>query len=122
MPRIRSEGPALDAMYGAQVADLGREVSQTDTGAAWPAEESRPDRGSHRSDIVVSPTGARDIDVPAPEEIHRDDRRLGAVGGHPFGPDEGSRARIPIGGPAAGRSAMTDRSYSGRPMQVRGLR
>jgi cytochrome c oxidase subunit 1 len=28
MPRIRSERPAFEAKYGAQVADLGRDVPQ----------------------------------------------------------------------------------------------
>jgi cytochrome c oxidase subunit I len=59
------------------------------------ADELRPDRGPHRSDEAVSSSGARDIDVPAPEDVHRDDRPAAGVGGDPLGPDEGDRPADP---------------------------
>jgi cytochrome c oxidase subunit 1 len=95
LPRIRSERPAFDLKYGTRTADLGRDLRQGDVRAPQAADELRPDRGPHRSDEAVSSSGARDIDVPAPEDIHRDDRPAGVVGGDPLGPDEGDRPTDP---------------------------
>jgi cytochrome c oxidase subunit 1 len=92
MPRIRSERPAFDAKYGTRVADLGRDLPQRATEPPQDAaEEVRPDQGPHHSDRVVSGTGARDIDVPAPEQVRRDEHPPGAPGGDPLGPDEEDR-------------------------------
>jgi cytochrome c oxidase subunit 1 len=95
LPRIRSERPAFDLKYGTRTADLGRDLRQGDVRAPQkPADELRPDRGPHRSD-AVSPSGARNIEVPAPEDVHRDDRPAGTVGGDPLGPEEGDRPTDP---------------------------
>jgi cytochrome c oxidase subunit 1 len=96
MPRIRSERPAFDLKYGTAVADLGRDLRQGDTRPAQtPADQLRADDSPGRSDTAVSRAGARDIDVPAPEDIHRDDRAAGQPGGDPLGPDEGDRPTDP---------------------------
>jgi cytochrome c oxidase subunit 1 len=96
MPRIRSERPAFDLKYGTAVADLGRDLRQGDTRPAQtPADQLRAEDSPGRSDTAVSRAGARDIEVPAPEDIHRDDRAAGRPGGDPLGPDEGDRPTDP---------------------------
>jgi cytochrome c oxidase subunit 1 len=95
MPRIRSERPAFDAKYGTQVADLGRDLRQGDVQPPQqPQEVLHGDRG-HRSQHAVDETGARDVEVPAPENVARDDKPSRGVGGDPLGPDERDRPTDP---------------------------
>ncbi|MFG3417497.1 cytochrome c oxidase subunit I [Micromonospora sp. NPDC049460] len=86
MPRIRSERPAFDAKYGPLVADLGRDLPQRTTKppqqfreelhrekhlpeapAAEGAHGAREAAGYH----PAPQSGARPVDVPAPEEVRR---------------------------------------------------
>ncbi|PWU52173.1 cytochrome c oxidase subunit I [Micromonospora globispora] len=86
MPRIRSERPAFDAKYGQLVANLGRDLPQRTTKPPQTfMEELRhvpklPEapaaEGAHgaREAVEYQPapqSGARPVDVPAPEEIRR---------------------------------------------------
>ena len=86
MPRIRSERPAFDAKYGELVANLGRDLPQRTTKPPQTlVEELRhvpkmPEvpaaEGAHgaREAVEYQPapqSGARPVDVPAPEEIRR---------------------------------------------------
>jgi cytochrome c oxidase subunit 1 len=96
LPRVRSERPAFDLKYGTKIADLGREVRQGDAKTPQStADELRPENAPGRSDVAVSPTGARDIEVPAPEDVRRDGSPDGATGGDPLGPDERDRPTDP---------------------------
>ncbi|TYB40269.1 cytochrome c oxidase subunit I [Micromonospora sp. AP08] len=86
MPRIRSERPAFDAKYGPLVADLGRDLPQR---AAKPPQQIK-DEMHREKRVPESPavdgalgareavahhpapqSGARPVDVPAPEEVRR---------------------------------------------------
>ncbi|MEV0806833.1 cytochrome c oxidase subunit I [Micromonospora sp. NPDC050200] len=86
MPRIRSERPAFDAKYGSLVANLGRDLPQRTTRPPQEfREELRHERhvpespaaeGAHgaREAVEFHPapqSGARPVDVPAPEEVRR---------------------------------------------------
>jgi cytochrome c oxidase subunit 1 len=81
LPRIRSERPAFDLKYGPLVADLGRDLPQRAAKAPRELHEQlHPTQGTGRpaagrSRVVVPDsdprTGARPIEVPAPEEVRR---------------------------------------------------
>ncbi|PWU51777.1 cytochrome c oxidase subunit I [Micromonospora globispora] len=86
MPRIRSERPAFDAKYGQLVANLGRDLPQRTTKPPQTfmqelrhvpkLPEAPAAEGAHgaREAVEYQPapqSGARPVDVPAPEEIRR---------------------------------------------------
>jgi cytochrome c oxidase subunit 1 len=91
MPRIRSERPAFDVKYGAQVADLGRDLPQRDTEPpqelsdvltadpgpdASDAPSAGGARGAEAAEQHTPPphSGARPVEVPEPGTVRRPDR------------------------------------------------
>jgi cytochrome c oxidase subunit I len=77
MPRIRSERPAFDQKYGANVSDLARDVPQRETKPPHQlAEEHESAEDPHPSGGPPGPSpdpelGARPVDVPPPDEVRR---------------------------------------------------
>jgi cytochrome c oxidase subunit 1 len=90
MPRIRSERPAFDLKYGTKVSDLGREVRQGDVKNPQPTDD-----GTNASDEVVSATGARTVDVPAPGTIKKPGAPQSPDRHDVLGSDEGGRPTGP---------------------------
>nr|MDT0657452.1 cytochrome c oxidase subunit I [Micromonospora sp. DSM 115978] len=77
LPRIRSERPAFDVKYGPLVADLGRDLPQRAARAPRELHETlHPGGGAAGGRRVVIDhadprTGARPVEVPAPEQVRR---------------------------------------------------
>ena len=77
IPRIRSERPAFDRKYGPNVADLGRDLPQRAAKAPQQLHEELQDPGDDQPGGTVGSvdpdprTGARAVEVPAPEAVRR---------------------------------------------------
>jgi cytochrome c oxidase subunit 1 len=88
VPRIRSERPAFDVKYGAEVSDLGRDVRAGDAPAPQELRDERHPGGGRDASGVPTPdaavgakaaeqhqpdprSGARGVRVPEPDEINR---------------------------------------------------
>ncbi|MDG4831272.1 cytochrome c oxidase subunit I [Solwaraspora sp. WMMD1047] len=127
LPRIRSERPAFDLKYGPLIADLGRDLPQRAAKAPrelheqlHPAEGTgRPTAGRLRVVVPDSDprTGARPIEVPAPEAVRRPEFEPGqpdvGLDADRGGP-ESERWRTGEGRPASpGAEPPTDRSPGG---------